>query len=87
MRLPFMISCQKATELTEKKLSGGLDFPGRITLLVHRQMCNACRRYGRQVTYIDELLRKRKAYPEQPEKLKADSHKLKERIKDKLDHK
>lgn len=28
-----------------------------------------------------------KAYPEQPEKLKADAHKLKERIKDKLNHK
>lgn len=88
MRLPFMISCRKAAELTEKDLAGELGLLGRMQLKIHRQMCDACRRYGWQTKEIDELLRKHTtSYREQSEKQVSDVPKeLEERIKDKLDN-
>lgn len=85
MRLPFMVSCQKATELTEKELAGELKLIGRMQLSIHRLMCDACRRYGWQVKELDELLRKDSAHTDQSTAVIPETKELKKRIHNKLD--
>jgi len=52
-----MISCRKAAELTEKKLAGEIGRLESMQLMLHRAMCEACRRYGQQSQALDNLLR------------------------------
>ena len=85
MRLPLMISCRRASELTEKKLAGELTWTANIQLLLHRAMCDACRRYGLQSEEIDLLLRHQKK--ETPPPAAADDsadHSLENKILDRL---
>jgi anti-sigma factor ChrR (cupin superfamily) len=54
----MMLSCKKATELIEKKLSRQLSAGERVQLSVHTSMCKACSNYEKQQTVIDEQLKK-----------------------------
>lgn len=84
MQVPFMISCRKAAELTEKKLAGELGWTDNMRLLLHRAMCDACHRYGRQSQTLDQLL-KRKTEGMPPSAKDATPDKaLEDKILDKL---
>jgi hypothetical protein len=52
----FMLSCRKATELTEKKSLRGLKGTEKFQLLLHTSMCDACSLYYKQSHFIDKVL-------------------------------
>lgn len=54
----MMISCEKATELVDKRQAVGLSMTERIKLHFHTAMCDACRLYEEQSGKIDALLAK-----------------------------
>jgi predicted anti-sigma-YlaC factor YlaD len=84
MQVPFMISCRKATELTEKKLAGELTWTDNLRLLLHRSMCDACRRYGRQSQALDQLLKQKNEEISTGAKDATPDNALEEKILDKL---
>jgi hypothetical protein len=53
----IMLSCRKATELTEKKSVTALKRTEEILLFMHTSMCDACSLYHRQSHFIDEVLK------------------------------
>lgn len=53
MRVLFL-SCQKATELIEKKLHFRLSFKEKLQLKIHKLMCEACQRYEKQSELLDK---------------------------------
>lgn len=52
----FMISCDRATLLIEKKISSRLTLGEKFQLRFHTMMCDACRRYEKQSAFIEQLL-------------------------------
>jgi len=58
------ISCKKATELTEKKLSFGLSITEEIRLRVHHNICKYCAQYHKQSIIIDVFLKNHIEHPE-----------------------
>lgn len=52
----LMLSCQKATELIEKKSFIGLDWKENMQLKAHTALCNACSNYQKQSKVIDGIL-------------------------------
>ncbi len=52
-------SCQKATELIERRELRPLKGPERLGLWIHLRICKACRTYEAQSAVIDRLLEKR----------------------------
>lgn len=79
-----MISCRKATELTEKKLAGELNWKERAQLMMHRFMCAACRRYGRQSRKIDQLLRRKTDRVSEESSNTFSAEELEKKIREKL---
>lgn len=54
----IMLSCQKATELIEKKILVNLSFREGVQLKMHKILCDACTAYEKQSKLIDQLLSK-----------------------------
>jgi len=54
----IMLSCNKATELIEKKLLTKLSFREKVQLKMHQSLCDACTAYEKQSKLMDELLSK-----------------------------
>lgn len=54
----MFLSCIKATELIEKKLFIGLSIREKVQLMLHKSMCDACTRYGKQSEELDHYLQK-----------------------------
>ena len=52
-----MLSCKKATSLMDKKAHARLGPVEGLQLILHRSMCDACRRYEKQSQIIDTILR------------------------------
>ena len=52
----ILLSCRRATELTEKKLLVGLNTLESTQLKVHKTMCSKCREYEKQSTHIEKAL-------------------------------
>ena len=52
----MMISCKKAGELIEKKLSRRISPIEKIELAIHTTVCNACRSYEKQSQLINDAL-------------------------------
>lgn len=77
----FFLSCQKVTELVEKKQMQGLSCKEMFQLGLHKAMCSACKNYEKQSHYIDVLLNMR-VY--QHEMQVADTKDLQIRIKKRL---
>ena len=50
----LFLSCQKATELIEKKLYFRLSFKEKLQLKIHKLMCEACQRYEKQSELLDK---------------------------------
>jgi hypothetical protein len=67
----FMLSCRKATELTEKKSLTGLRGTEKFQLYMHTSMCDACSLYYKQSHFIDKVL-KHQSDPELKAKRPAD---------------
>jgi CO dehydrogenase/acetyl-CoA synthase beta subunit len=53
----LLISCQKATELIDKKSVMKLPLRENTLLHIHTSICNACKQYEKQSKIIDELLK------------------------------
>ena len=51
-----MLSCKKATELTEKQTVSSLGFIDRKRLSLHAKMCKICSKYQSQSMFIDNAL-------------------------------
>lgn len=51
-----MISCQKATELIEKRNFSELTVYEKLKLVFHKSMCSACASYEKQSHLLDKLL-------------------------------
>ena len=77
----LMLSCRKATELMEKKLYTGLGQTEKFQLLLHTRMCDACRLYEKQSRFMDGVLRKQTATPND---MKAPLKTLPEEVKSKI---
>lgn len=52
----MMLSCRKATELIEKKVSFSLSPIEKMQLFLHTSMCHACRTYEKQSKFLDKCL-------------------------------
>ncbi len=75
----LFLSCNKATELIEKKLHIKLSFFDRIRLPIHKSMCSACRAYEKQSILIDKSIKNIK-----PKALKINIEELKKEITEKI---
>lgn len=76
-----MISCKKATELTEKRIHFGLSISESIQWRMHTAMCSACRRYSKQSVFIENALEKTISDPQHATAVTdADARKLIEKI-------
>lgn len=52
----LMLSCQKASELAEKKSLYSLTVSERLKLRLHNSMCEVCKTYTKQSQLIDNYL-------------------------------
>jgi hypothetical protein len=52
----IMLSCKKATFLTEKNLHSSLTIYEKLQLNLHLRMCNACKNYAIQSKFIHQSL-------------------------------
>jgi hypothetical protein len=55
----FMLSCEKATALVEKKRTLGLSFLERYRLNLHQKVCGMCQHYEQQSVLIDQYIEKK----------------------------
>lgn len=62
-----MLSCQKATELVEKRSLFPLNPVEKTQLFLHMQVCSACRNYMKQSDTLDQLLKEYLNPPEEKE--------------------
>lgn len=53
----FVLSCQKATYLLEKRTHGKLNLIERIQLKLHLSICGHCARYEKEAKLIDKAIR------------------------------
>jgi hypothetical protein len=60
----LMLSCQKATELIEKKMYFRLSKVENIQLHMHKSMCEACTNYENQSKILDKALSENDNSPE-----------------------
>lgn len=52
----YLVSCEIATFLIEKKLNNALTSKEKVQLFVHEIMCSVCRKYEKQSRMLDQLL-------------------------------
>ncbi|MFP4287950.1 MAG: hypothetical protein ACOC2E_08660 [Bacteroidota bacterium] len=50
----LFLSCLKASELIEKKMHFKLSLREKIQLSIHKSMCDACRIYEKQSSFIEK---------------------------------
>lgn len=77
----LFLSCLKATELIEKKLSFRLSAKEKIQLKAHKMMCSACRNYEKQSVLIEKAMENRQDIKE----YKLDLEQFKVSLMEKLD--
>lgn len=65
------VSCQKATELTERREFRALGAGERAGLWLHMRICNACKAYERQSEMLDRLMEQRATKAEDTKALEA----------------
>ncbi len=73
------VSCEKATELVEKKMAFKLSFSEKFQLGMHLAMCNRCKRYKRQSEKMDSLFEQKSTNP--PQKLELTPEQKEEILK------
>jgi len=52
-----MLTCKEATRLISESLDRDLPFRRRLGLRIHLVLCRLCRRYARQLFFLQTLLR------------------------------
>ena len=77
----LFLSCLKATELIEKKLSFKLSPVEKVQLKAHKMMCTACSEYEKQSVLIDKVMES----PQEISEFKLDLDKFKKSIIEKID--
>jgi len=80
----LMLSCEKASELIEKKSNFSLGTKEKVQLFIHTKVCDACKNYEKQSTEMDSLLNEHLKPGADSQKLPT---KVKERIVEKLNAK
>ncbi len=55
----YLVSCETATFLIEKKLDHALTSKEKVQLFAHEIICSICRKYEKQSNVLDQLLRKK----------------------------
>jgi uncharacterized 2Fe-2S/4Fe-4S cluster protein (DUF4445 family) len=53
-----MLSCLKATELTEKKLQGRIGIIQSLQLKMHTSICKTCKTYEKQSGVLEEVMKR-----------------------------
>ncbi|MEO1261703.1 MAG: hypothetical protein AAFZ15_23065 [Bacteroidota bacterium] len=86
LMMRMMLSCQKATELTEKRHHAHLSTKQHIQLYLHTSMCSACKEYQKQSAALEQLFRVKEKMELQPDS-KLDTRQLEEKIIKKLKEK
>ena len=79
-KIPFSISCDQAAFLVSKSQHTRLTLIERIKLIVHLAICPHCRRYQKQIKFLDKIILRLKSAPD----LKKYPHKLSKEQKEKL---
>lgn len=79
-----MISCQKATELIEKRSFSELTVYEKLKLVFHKSICTACTCYEKQSHLLDKLLQETIQNKAAEEAVPGDQEELKKRIISKL---
>lgn len=54
----LMISCKKATELTEKHIHFNLSLSETIQWRLHTAVCSACKSYKKQSLFLEDAIKK-----------------------------
>ncbi|ASP37986.1 hypothetical protein CHH28_04510 [Bacterioplanes sanyensis] len=52
-----MLNCEQATRLQSESMERPLSLKEKVELKLHTAMCNACRRFGRQVGSLRDMSR------------------------------
>ena len=79
-----MRSCKTASELTAIETHRHLSLRERVSLMVHRLICEPCRRYKRQMQYVDNAMSQIDAH-DIPQKFTMDQQ-ARERIRAKMNN-
>ena len=53
-----MFSCEKAAKLMSDGLERPLGFHEKCSMHLHMAICSTCRRYKRQIEFLDRILKK-----------------------------
>jgi len=61
----LMLSCKKATELMDRKNYILLSRTEKFQLLLHKNLCDACRQYEKQSAMLDSILKRHNAEPDE----------------------
>lgn len=80
----IMLSCQKATELIDKKSVAELSVKEDLQLQMHTAICDGCKTYQKQSKLIDELLVKHLRNQSETKDNRIQNNTLKEKIISKL---
>ncbi len=80
----WMIQCEKATELIDKRSASGISFSEWLQLKLHTAMCDACRSYQKQSKFLDKILGKKLKETDDAVNNTGSNEDLKKRIISKL---
>lgn len=62
-----MLSCKQASQLLSQSLDRGLSRRERLGLTLHLILCSMCRRFGRQIGLMRDMVRRSRQQIEQDE--------------------
>ena len=52
-----MLNCKQVAELLSRRLDGPLNFSERVSLQFHLFICKLCKRYGKQLLFLENILK------------------------------
>lgn len=58
MKIPMMLSCKEAARLFLEAQEHSLSIGEYLALILHRFVCGLCRRYWKQVMFVQNVIRK-----------------------------
>lgn len=82
----LFVSCEKATELIERKIEGDLKWSERFSLSIHTMMCGLCRIYEKQSQRLHRFLQKQHEEVESRALSQEELDSLKAKIQKRMEH-
>lgn len=82
----LFVSCEKATELIERKIEGDLKWGDRFSLRFHTMMCRLCRIYEKQSQRLHRFLQKQHEEVECRALSQEEVNALKAKIQKRIEH-